>query len=203
MSREYATGISVVLLDDNAENRIIRGESASRYMDASDLELFRANLPEYGIFVTQLSSTVSVILRMIQSAKERGLTVVLDPAPAVDIPPEIWQYVDIITPNESEAAYYKDVAVKNKVVTLGSKGVYVTDGTKEITIPAVNVDVTDTTGAGDAFNGAFVSALSGGSDIFGAALYGNAAGALCASRRGAASAIPYRGEIEGLLYENL
>ncbi|MDR0818028.1 MAG: ribokinase [Oscillospiraceae bacterium] len=199
VSSEYPTGVSVVLLDENGDNRIIRCESASRRMTDEDFAKFAAGLPERGIFMTQLSSTVSVALKMIRLAKERGLTVILDPAPVTAVPEDIWRYVDIITPNEAESAELGDVPVRNKLVTLGGKGVYVTDGVREEYIPAFKINVADTTGAGDAFNGAVAVALAEGADLFGAAGRGNAAGALCASRKGAALAAPYRAEIESLL----
>ncbi|MDR2606181.1 MAG: ribokinase [Oscillospiraceae bacterium] len=193
------TGIAAVIIDGVGENRIIRGENPNRALTDTDAAFFASQLPERGIFLTQLSADVSVVLKLLRLAKNRGLTTILD-TPYVKPPPEeLWQYVDIITPNEQEAKRFGTAPVKRKVVTLGAKGVYVTDGVTERIIPPFAVEVADTTGAGDAFNGAFAALLAEGADIFEAARHGNAAGALCASKRGAAIAMPYRQEIEALI----
>jgi len=194
-----ATGITAVLLDELGENRIVRGENPNRSLSDTDAEYFASKLPDSGIFMTQLSGTIPVALKLLKFAKLRGLTTILDTCSNAPLPEDVWQYVDIITPNEHEARTFGNVPVRQKVITLGSRGVYISDGAKELTIPALEVNVLDSTGAGDAFNGAFAAKLAEGADIFEAAHFGNAAGAICASRFGAAKAMPYKDEIINIL----
>jgi ribokinase len=190
------TGITAVMIGCDGENRIVRGENPNRELTDADAAFFASRLPEHGIFITQLSADFTVVMKLLKLAKDRGMMTILDTSSDKPLPDDIWQYVDIITPNEHEAKLFGVAPVRKKVITLGSKGVYVTDGVKEQTIPAIKVDAADTTGAGDAFNGVFAVLLAEGADLFEAARYGNVAGALCASKRGAAIAMPYRREIE-------
>ncbi|MDR2531119.1 MAG: ribokinase [Oscillospiraceae bacterium] len=194
----YPTGVSVINVDANGENRITRGESASRRMNGADFQRYSDGVPYGGIFMTQLSSTVDVVLGLIRLAKSRGNLVILDPAPAVALPPDIWRYVDIVTPNESEAASLGDVPVRTRITTLGARGVRVTHDGAETFAEPYAVAAIDTTGAGDAFNGALATALSDGAEIMEAVRFANAAGALCSTRVGAAAATPYRNEIDEL-----
>jgi len=92
--------------------------------------------------------------------------------------------------------------VKNVVITMGSMGAFATDGVRKELVPRLQVNAVDTTGAGDAFNGGFVTALSEGKDLFDALRFGNATGALSVTKPGAAPAMPYRTEIDSLYQEN-
>ncbi len=88
------------------------------------------------------------------------------------------------------------------MITMGAMGAYADDGEKRELLPCMKTEAIDTTGAGDAFNGAFATALSEGKDIFEAMRYGNAAGALAVTRQGTAPAMALRSEIEKLLEES-
>jgi len=146
--------------------------------------------------------------------------IVLNPAPACEVPEEILAKIDTVTPNETEAQVLTGVevktledaqkaakvfiekGVKNVVITMGSLGAFATDGVKSELVPRLSVNAIDTTGAGDAFNGGFVMALSEGRDLFEALRYGNATGALSVTKLGTAPAMPRREEIDALVKEN-
>jgi ribokinase len=205
MSETSATGYCEIVVGANGESVIARDSGANLTMTDADVLAFAAKLPDKGIFVTQLSSTVTAVVSMIQLAKKRGLTVILTPAPVMELPENVWRCVDIITPNEAEAAqlddYRNSLSVKTRIVTLGAKGVLVQSAGQELLLPAFAVNAVDTTGCGDAFTGAFAAALANGASVWDAARYGNAAGALCSLGYGASSATPYKTEIEAMLKE--
>ena len=85
------------------------------------------------------------------------------------------------------------------MITMGALGVYVNDGSRDELLPRLEVDAIDTTGAGDAYNGGFVMALAEGRNLFEAARYGNATGALSVTRLGTAPAMPGRAEIDEMV----
>ena len=91
------------------------------------------------------------------------------------------------------------MGVKNVIITLGVRGVYFTDGTREIAIPAVNVKAVETTGAGDAFNGGLATALAEGADIEAALKFATCTASISVTRLGSSASMPYRAEIDALL----
>lgn len=143
--------------------------------------------------------------------------VILNPAPAQKLPEEILQDVDILTPNESEAEILCGLPVRNMqeaekaaekllkmgpeavIITLGNLGVYLKSYDLDMKISAFQVDVVDTTGAGDAYNGALACALAEGKGLREAAIFANAAGAQCTTKIGTAISMPFRDEIKDLL----
>ena len=157
---------------------------------------------------------------MIDIAHQAGVQIVLNPAPANELPAEVLKKVDIVTPNETEAQVLTGVevksqadaeraaqvfigkGVKNVVITMGELGAFATDGKRSELLPRLQVEAIDTTGAGDAFNGGFVTALSEGRDLFEALRYGNATGALSVTRLGTAPSMPLRAEIMRMVREN-
>lgn len=170
-----------------------------------------------GIFLTQLETNINVIENAIVYAKRSGNLVVFNPAPIQGFNKDILKYVDIITPNEIEASIltgieinsYKDannaaillqqMGVNIVLITLGEKGVLLK--TKETTkiIKGFNVEVVDTTGAGDAFNGGFITALADGKTLEEASIFANAVAALSVMRVGTSPAMPNRAEVEKFL----
>jgi ribokinase len=158
--------------------------------------------------------------KVVDIAKKAGATVVLNPAPAREIPDEIMAKVDIITPNEIEAGEltgieiktYEDAAkaadvliekgVGEVIITLGEMGAYIKSGSRQQVVKRLNVDAVDTTGAGDAFNGGLVASLAEGMDIFDAARFANVVGALSVTKQGAAQAAPFRNQIDQFINNN-
>jgi ribokinase len=148
--------------------------------------------------------------------RKHGARTILNPAPGRPLPEAIFNSVDYLTPNESELRILlglladdprssRDLAlelrrrgVRNVVVTLGRSGALILTDELETTVPAVEVDVTDTTGAGDAFNAGFAVALAEGRDIVDAARFGVVCGALACTRLGVIPSLPDRATADAL-----
>lgn len=157
------------------------------------------------------------VLAAAQSAHRAGIRVILDPAPAQDIPPELYSLVDIITPNQVEAAQLVGFPVDGQeaahqaalellkrgvgtvVVKLGDRGVVCATSTESFFVPAFSVAAVDTVAAGDAFNGGLAVALAEGYSLREAVIWGAAAGALTATKAGAQTALPNRATLEAFL----
>lgn len=215
------TGAALILVDDvTGENSILVTLGACSNITRDDLEKAKHIIQEADIFVTQLETNISAIEQCIKWAHEYGVQVVLNPAPIQDIDNTILTMVDIITPNEVEASELTGIdvnsvedarkaadilqnkGVKNVVITLGSKGVLVREGNREEMIESFKVNTVDTTGAGDAFNGGLVTALSEEKTIIQAAKFANALAALSVTKIGTAPAMPFREEIDEFIKEN-
>lgn len=212
---ERETGAALIMVDENtSENKIAVIPGACENITDKDIEASSHLIKNCKYFLTQLETNVDSIEKTIKMASESGATVIFNPAPIQPIQKDILKYVDIITPNEVEASILtnmkvetieeakiaakklQEMGVTNVVITLGSKGCYVKTSKEEKHIPSFKVNAIDTTGAGDAFNGGFVTALSEGKDIFESAIFGNAVAALSVTKLGTAPAMPYRNEIE-------
>jgi len=145
-------------------------------------------------------------------SKERGLTVVLNPAPAAPLAPELVALVDYLTPNQHELRVMTGASgleegvgilhgwgAKNVIVTLGEDGLYYSGAEGAFRRPAFRVEAVDTTAAGDAFMGGFGYALAQGFSLDESLRWGSAAGALAATRPGAQTSLPSREEVEQML----
>ena len=144
------------------------------------------------------------------------MTIVLNPAPAAQLPDDVLRRIDIVTPNETEAQVltgvkienqadaeraakvFMDKGVKEVVITLGSLGAFAMNQEKSELVKRLSVEAIDTTGAGDAFNGGFVMALAEGKDLFTALRYGNVTGALSVTKLGTAPSMPLREDIDAM-----
>lgn len=209
---EVATGVAVIEVEnDTAENSIVVAPGANESMTVEDVEAANDAFVVADVFLTQLENNVEINEYAIAKAKEMGKTVILNPAPAKIVSDETLGRVDYITPNETEAEFYtgikietredmdkaaamfKSKGVKNVLITLGSRGVYVNSeeaGLVDI-IPSCKVEnPVDTTGAGDSFNGALAAGLAAGCDLRTAIEFGCAVAAVAVSRNGAAASMP-------------
>ncbi len=214
---DIGTGCALIVVDEHtAQNAIVIVSGACGAITAEDVESCRSAIESADIVLTQLETNYDAVCRVIDIASAAGARIVLNPAPAGKLPPEYMKKLDVVTPNETEAELITGLPMRSKedapavanrllelgakaaLITLGKNGVYATDGKQNRWIAPVEVNAIDTTGAGDAFNGAFVAALAEGMDLFEAAEYGNAAGALCVTKPGTAPAMPYRAEIDDL-----
>ena len=151
-------------------------------------------------------------------AKQQGCQTILNPTPVVDLPDSIWEHVDIITPNQTEAFMLTGVEVTDSnsaqescqilrskgietaIITMGEQGVYVQNSATDEMVKAFKAgSVVDTTGAGDAFNGALAKSLSYGEPLIQAVRYGCAIAALSVTKMGAGNGMPYQEDIEHFL----
>lgn len=218
---QHSTGAALILVDENtSQNSILTVQSACDSITDDEIECLGKILPAYEFLLIQLETSMSSIEKMVDLAKRYQLTIILNTAPIQKVSDELLSKVDIVTPNEIEAealtgikieneeaadkaaSVFFDKGVKIVVITLGSKGVYINTKYKKGIIPAYQVDAVDTTGAGDAFNGALLTGLSEGLDIWKSAEFANAAAALSVQRMGAALSMPDRKEIDAFLNMN-
>ena len=215
------TGVALILVDENsAQNEIVVVPAACSNITMEEVEKCRKLIEGAEILLLQHEINFDAQYKVIDIAHEAGVKIVLNPAPACEVPEEFLKKIWCVTPNETEAQVLtgvevKDIedakkaakvflekGVKNVVITMGSLGAFATDGEKSELVPRLSVNAIDTTGAGDAFNGGFVMALSEGRDLFEALRYGNATGALSVTKLGTAPAMPQRAEIDAMVKEN-
>jgi ribokinase len=214
------TGTALIMVDDEGSNSILVVPGACANITQEEIESCRPLLQEAAIMLTQLEVNMDATERMVALAHELGVLVILNTAPVQPVKDEMLAKVDIVTPNEVEAGILTGIAVtdidsareaaksffakgvKRVVITLGEKGVYCNDGQREALIPVLPVSVVDTTGAGDAFSGAFATALAEGKGFFEAAVFGNVAAGLAVSRFGTAVAMAQRAEIDAALVQH-
>jgi ribokinase len=218
-SATQMTGAAAIVVDAaRGENAIIVVPGACDELSFAEVEAASADIASSAVFVTQFELMLPVVERAIRIAAERGVKVILNPAPAVPVEPSLYQLVDYLIPNESEAASLSSLKVesvedaaraadfflakgaRNVLVTLGAQGVLVKNAALARHIPAIDAGkVLDTTGAGDAFVGGFAVALSEGAELFAAARFGCAVAGLAVTRLGTALAMPHRQEVDALL----
>ena len=209
-----STGTAFITVNKEGNNSIVVVQGANAQFTPEDIEAHRDLLEECEIVILQLEIPMDTVLYAVKLARTLGKTVILDPAPVPEhFPEELYQYVDIIKPNESELSrltgiadaqnhleeavqIVKDHGVKNVLVTLGGDGVYLdTENEPPVHIPAKNVKVVDTTAAGDSFTAALAAMLLEGKTLKEAAEFANQVSAIVVTREGAQDSIPTLQEV--------
>ncbi len=211
-----ATGCALIEVDSTGENRIVVIPGANGRLSAADVDAAEQEFTHGGVVLIQNETSLESRLEAKRLAMKYGLTMIYNPAPMQKMPNGFFEGVDIVTPNETEAEFFTGIAVrgcedgiraaekfielgaKSVIITMGSKGALYYDGTP-IFVPAMKVKAVDTTGAGDAFNGALAAALAEGKTITEALKFAGAVGALSVTKVGAATAMPSREETEEFL----
>lgn len=208
------TGKAFIEIDSSGQNSISVIAGANAVVDEALVQGQEKLLAQADAVVMQLEIPVRSVLAVAKLAKKHGKLVVLDPAPAkADLPDELWAYVDITKPNETELALLTGLptgtadevvtaaksllgkGVKNVLVTLGGEGIMLIRAGKVEKFPAYQVKAVDTTAAGDCFLAAFVSCFTG-SNFAEAIDFGAKAAAIAVTRQGAQTSIPTREEVE-------
>jgi ribokinase len=198
------TGVAAVLVDDRGENVVVVAPGANARLEPDSVGA--APDAENAVVLACLEVPIDTVLAWSQVARSQGWTFVLNPAPAQALPDELLANVDVLTPNESELTgigrtveELLDAGVGAVVVTRGARGAELhRRGCPVHDQPAFDVHAIDTTGAGDAFNGGLVAALSQGLDLEQALQRGCAAGALTTTGLGARAAQPTLAEVIAL-----
>ncbi|MFE3837677.1 ribokinase [Pseudogemmobacter sonorensis] len=213
------TGAAFIFVDAaTGENAIIVAPGAAARIGTAEPEAKADLIRGAAVFVTQLEQPLCAARRGLEIARAAGVTTILNPAPACALDEGLLRLCDFVTPNETEAEALTGLAVTSvesagraagaliargagaAVVTLGAQGALYRDGTRMIHQPAFDAGrVVETTGAGDAFNGAFALALAEGQDPAQALRFATATAAIAVTRAGAAAAMPARGETLALL----
>ena len=215
--RSQSTGVAGIMINektgDNAIS-IIPGAAAS--LVAKDIELNLEFIKKSKIFLTQLETPYAVTSYALSKAKEFGCTTILNPAPSSVIKKEDFKKIDFFTPNETEASFYinkkiiskKDIefaaekllnkGIKNVIITLGPKGVFFKNLNESFFIEAFKLKdkVLDTTGAGDAFNGALSYALSNDFKFKDALVFSNKVAGISTTKFGATNSMPTISEVD-------
>lgn len=206
---DTATGNAMITVDEKGSNTIIVYPGANAKLSQAWVEKYREEIKNADCVIAQLEIPMETVTASVKLAKEYGTRVILNPAPAKDIPMEIYKYVDIITPNETELAKLTgtedikkgakaliDRGVKEVVVTLGDKGSYYLGSDRELNVEPALVNAIDSTAAGDSFNAALAVGLNEKLDIEAALNFSSIVGALTTTKVGAQDSLPYRDEVE-------
>ena len=211
---ETATGVAPIFVDSAGENMIVVVLGANSRVQSSDIDAARERIAAADVLVAQLEINTDMVTYALQVAKEVGITTILNPAPAAPIARETIQLADFLTPNETEleslsGGPVSDVEAAARalmtrddqtvVVTMGAQGAQIVSRDQSDLQPTLNVDVLDTTGAGDAFNGALAVGLAEGKTLNDAVRFANATAALCVTKAGAAGSAPYRADVDAML----
>lgn len=207
------TGTALITVDDAAENTIIIIPGANGAVGKPELTALDQLLPTAKVLLLQLEVPLETIIAAAKKAKDFGVKVVLDPAPARELPDELLNLCDFITPNETEAQILTGVEIKSTqdakqaaqslrergvravIIKMSSKGSYYSDSEKEIVSPAFKVEPVDTVAAGDAFNGGFAAAFAAEKPLSEVLQWANGAGALSTTKAGAQPSMPTKEEL--------
>lgn len=206
---DTATGNAIITVDEKGSNTIVVFPGSNAKLDEAWVEGFRDEIKNADCVILQLEIPMETVAASVKLSKEYGTRVILNPAPAKDIPLEVYKNVDMITPNETElekltgtgdvkkgAKILIDRGVKEVVVTLGDKGSYYLNNEKELLVKPVKVNAIDSTAAGDSFNAALAVVLNENLDIEASLHFSNIVGALTTTKVGAQNSLPYRDEVE-------
>lgn len=199
------SGVALIAVDDAAENLIVVAPGANAALTTLSTP-DRDAIAAADVLLCQLEIPLSAVAEAAATARAAGTVVVLNAAPARTLPGEVLDVVDVLVVNEGEAevlagrpAAPEDLLdlVPRVVMTLGARGAaYADRDGVRLEVPAPRVDAVDTTAAGDAFTGALAVAWAEGRPVERALHWACAAGAVCARRPGASSALPTRAEID-------
>ena len=219
---EHSTGVALIEVDENTgQNAIMVIPSACDHITDEEVEALSDTIDGVDIVLTQLETNLSSIEKLVDIAHKKGKMIVLNTAPVQMISDDLISKVSIVTPNEVEAGiltgievtdeesaskaarHFLDRGVEVVVITMGGKGAFITDGKTEKMVPPFKVKAIDTTGAGDAFNGGFVTALAEGKDVFEAGVFGSAVAALSVQKMGTTLSMPTREEVDAFLKERM
>lgn len=211
------TGVALIFVNAEGENVIGIDAGANKAVTPEYLNRYQQNIIEASALLMQLESPLETVIAAAKLAKQHNTQVILNPAPACDLPAELLSLVDIITPNETEAERLTGVQVNNNddaaraakvlhekgidtvIITLGSKGVWLSQKGEGKQIVGFRVKAIDTIAAGDTFNGALVTSLLEGKSMESAVRFAHAAAAIAVTRPGAQPSVPWRHEIDDFL----
>lgn len=211
---EQPSGVALIGVDARGENSIVVAPGANARLDERQVAAALATLDAPALVLLQLEIPLASVEAAVRLSAEKGLRVILNPAPAQPLPDELLRRLFLITPNETEAELLtgvrvtdeatadqaarrlRDRGVPNVVITLGAKGAYLLTGEGRRLIPAPPVTATDTTAAGDCFNGALALALAEAFALPEAVAFACKAASISVTRMGAQASLPQRREVD-------
>jgi ribokinase len=215
---EHATGVAPIFVEESGENLIAIVPGANSYLNIKEIDRGIDTIRSAKVLLTNLEVPAETSHYALKMANENGAKTILNPAPAptTALDDDIFNNVDIITPNETEALGILQIkdekpstqniaeklllkGVKNVVLTLGEKGAFFMNKGDQGYIDAFPVKTVDATGAGDAFNGALAAAICEGKKLKDSIVFANKVAAISTTRFGTAPAMPYRDEVEKMM----
>lgn len=217
---DVSTGVAFVMIDREGDNSIIVAPGANHRLTPEDIRRRESLIKEAKLLMVQLEIPLDTVFEAVSIARKHQVPVLLDPAPALPVSDELLAMVDYIVPNESEIARLTGIEVHDQVtakwaavellrkgvstviVKLGAKGVVVVNANRTFHVESYKVQAVDSTGAGDAFAGAMGAAIVSGKDIWTAAKFASAIGAITVTRRGAQVSMPTLEEAEQFIRQN-
>ena len=215
--RKCPTGVALIELIPDGENRIIVSPGANSSLTWKDVASLIHPWKGIGVFMTQFEIPLAAVQRGLRMAKDRGAITLLNPSPVVSFPSNMLSLVDFLVPNEWEAQSLAgikmkgnhdlpkvakrllDMGAQNVVITLGAKGLFFKNRETEIRMGAFKVNAVDSTSAGDAFMGGLACSLSEDKPVDETLRFASGAGALAATKLGAQTSLPLRAEAERFL----
>lgn len=208
------SGVAMITVDANAENCIVVASGANSDICAEDIEHLEEAIAASGILLLQLETPVEAVMKAAETASHHGVYVILNPAPAVRLPHDIYRYLSLLILNETEASLMSGTqvhdevsagqaadilmsgGVENVIVTMGARGsLLCRKGQSPVFTPSVKVHAIDTTAAGDTFCGGICVALSEGRSLEEAVRFATAASALAVQKIGAQESMPTRADL--------
>jgi ribokinase len=214
---DAATGTALIVVDAAGRNQIAVAPGANRRLSASDVDRRADDFTWADVVVCSLEVPLATARRALERARAHGALTILNPAPLPERGLDFLALADYVTPNEGEAARLsgltltgpddagrvadaiRDLGARHAILTLGAGGALARGPDGGCHAPGFAVTALDTTGAGDAFNGALAVALASGRELVAALRFANAAAAVACTRRGAQPGMPTLAEVEKLL----
>ncbi|MFV0379549.1 MAG: ribokinase [Anaerorhabdus sp.] len=213
------TGMGLVQLDENHDNKIVVIPGANHKFSLSDLKKFEDTIINSDYVLCQLELKLEVVENLINLCHKNNVHIILNPAPACQLDNNLLAKVDIVTPNETELACLTQMkcdskqeiikaglklisnGVKCVVCTMGSKGAIIIEKSGNKVIDAYKVNAIDTVAAGDSFNGSLAYCLSKGMTLVDSVKYSCAVAACCVRKEGAIPSIPFKDEVDNFIKE--
>ena len=216
---DSTTGVALIFVNAEGENVIGIDAGANAAVTPDYLARYQQKVIDADALLMQLESPLETVIAAARLAKQHHTQVILNPAPARELPDELLGMIDMITPNETEAQRLTGIAVDNDadaaraaqalhdkgiatvIITLGSRGVWLSENGNGKRVPGFKVQAVDTIAAGDTFNGALVTALLEGKAMADAVRFAHAAAAIAVTRPGAQPSVPWREDIDAFLQQ--
>ena len=211
---DHPSGVALITVDNNGENTIVVAQGSNGTLSPDDVKSAEREFEKADIVLTQLETPLPTILHVAKLAGKFQKKMILNPAPAASLPDDLFKYLYLITPNETETEVLTGIKVKdnesliaateklkqkgvaNVIITLGSDGAYLSSDNGGKHIPTQKVKAVDSTAAGDVFNGAIAVALSENYTLEQAVEFANQAAAISVTKMGAQASAPYRRELK-------
>ena len=214
------TGVGMPLIDATGDNSIVLIPQANMALSVDDVNNAFEPIASSDVLILQLEVPIDASQRAAEIAKENNTMVLLNPAPAREIPDSFLRLVDVLIPNEIETEILSGMktttddqaieaaraltskGISTVILTLGHRGALLLTDEIEKRVPGFTIEAVDTTAAGDAFCGALATSLAQGSTIEDAVWIANAAGALAVTKLGAEPSLPKKADLDQFLAVN-